>query len=128
VLDQARAAAIDDHLPAARTAPEALLGALLRHLDELDVLAQQRIDEGGEIDALGIGEPGEPALHFGIQIDRHVQRRTWPVELATRTAGEVDLGGHLIIGRYVCGTHNLNPIGVRSHTAVVREESLCERR
>ena len=32
---------------------------LLRHLDELDVLAQQGVDQGGEVDDLVVGGGGD---------------------------------------------------------------------
>src|ERR1700760_3327027 len=86
---------------------------LLRHLDELDVLAQQRIDEGGEVHALGVGEVREAVLHFGLEIYRQLQGGPGSVELAALGAGEVDLGGHLIIG--ICAAHGFHPRGSSSY-------------
>jgi hypothetical protein len=85
----------DRHGPARVIHGGQLAPALHRRLEDLDVLAQQRIDERGEIDALGVGDLGEAVLQVRLQIHRQVQR---PVELTARTTGEVDLGGYLLIG------------------------------
>src|SRR4051812_26961272 len=81
-------------------------GGLLGHLDELDVLAKERVHQDGEVDALGVGESCEAALHFRLQIHRQVEGGARPVELAARAAGEVDLGGHLVIRWSRCVAHD----------------------
>ena len=80
-------------------------GGLLSHLDEFDILAQHGVDEGRKVDALGVGEPGEAALHFGVQIHGQVQGGAGLVELAARAAGEIDLGRQFVIGWGLCWAH-----------------------
>jgi hypothetical protein len=59
------AAVADEGRPAQQNSPRwDEGGSLLCHLDELDILAQRGVHEGGEVDALGVGEPGEAVLHF----------------------------------------------------------------
>lgn len=63
-----------------------------------------------------------PVVCFGFQVDRQTQRAAWPVELAARAAGEVDLGGHLIVGRCLCGAHEKRS---QNATGSVTSARLC---
>ncbi|MCE4558089.1 hypothetical protein [Pelomonas cellulosilytica] len=72
-------------------------------LEDLDVLAQQAVDEGGDLHALGAGVLGEEGLHLVIEVDRHAQLRAGAVELAALaleksiSAGMSSSGGGLAV-------------------------------
>ena len=67
------------------------------HLDQCDIFAEEIIDQGGQIDALGVGERGQPGLHRVIEIRRHMESLASTIELATRAMRKIDLGSHLVV-------------------------------
>ena len=67
---------------------------LSRRVDEFDVLAQQLVDQSGQLDALGLGALGEVLADFGVEVDRQVEHRIFAVELAAFGIGEVVFSFH----------------------------------
>lgn len=90
---------------------------LPRHLDKLDILLEQVIDQRREVHALGIGERGQSGLHLVIEIDRQIELgaglKNFPrVPFEKSISAGMSSSCVLVL--------MMSPIGVRSRTAHVR--------
>jgi len=77
---------------------------LSRDFDQFEILAQEVVDEDGEIDAFCAGERSEAGLYGVVKIDRQVQPLSGAVELVAGAARKVDLSGKVVV---VGGVHGV---------------------